>query len=57
MTVSRTQDTVAFKVDNAGHAQPKGPKDLKTPFPADTNKVQAEAYEDAVMEAIHNRRD
>jgi hypothetical protein len=52
VTVSTSQDTVAFKVDAGGQARPKGPSDLKNPY---QNSIQAEVYANTVMDAAHNR--
>ena len=49
------QDGVAFKVDSAGEAVPKGPADVANPYDKGKNKLQWEAFQKAVMAAGHQK--
>jgi len=45
------QESIAFKYDAGGHPVPKGPQDIRNPYPDGT--AAHKAYQDALIQAGH----
>jgi hypothetical protein len=45
------KDDAAFKVDSSGNAVPKGPTEIKNPYPV--GSLQARKFRNTVMDAGH----